>query len=446
MDSALRLHDSPAASPAPDASLLPADTAARVLDGLNAEVALLDARGQVLATNRAWREAAVRPGLGAGVATGHDYLAACDHTRGDARLDGLALAAGIRQVLAGERRHFRLEHACLTPVQVIYRFDITAAADGAGYAIVSRENITPHRRAEHLLTLEYAVLRAVAGAVGMSAGLQATIRVICETLGWDCGRYFRLDADGGVLHFEHCWGLATPAVEEFLNRSRGASFQLGAGLQGRVCRSGQPVWVIAGAAPPDMLAPENGRDGALVFPVTSAGQTLGVLAFSGRGIAEPDERLLQALHAIGSHIGAFVERQNAIDALRRSEMRYRRLTEISTDWAWQQDQEFRFTLCDGVLIPGCTEVLGQRLWDLPGVIPDGADWSSFRAQLGERWSFSDFEFTAFDKDGRPALLSISGEPAFDEAGTFTGYWGTGLNLTSELRERPGRTRLRKVAP
>ncbi|HUR40017.1 MAG TPA: GAF domain-containing protein [Verrucomicrobiae bacterium] len=442
MDSAVRLYNPPAACP-PDASLLPGDTAARALDGLNAEVALLDARGHVLAINRAWREAAARTGLGAGVGTGHDYLAACDHTRGDARLDGLALAAGIRQVLAGERKHFRFEHEVPGPMRANYRFDVTAA-DGTGCAIVAREDITAHKRADHFLTLEYAVVRAVASAASMAAGLQAAIRVVCETLGWDCGRYFRLDAVGAVLHFEHCWGLATPAVEEFLTRSRGAAFHLNAGLQGRVCRSGQPLWVIAGTSHPDMLAPETGRDGALLFPVTCAGNTVGVLAFSGRAIAEPDERLLQALHAIGSQVGAFVERQNAIDALRRSETRYRRLTEISTDWAWEQDSEFRFTACDGILIPGCAEVLGQRLWDLPGVVPDGADWSSFRAQLVERWSFTDFEFTAFDKEGKPALLSISGEPAFDEAGGFTGYWGTGLNLTAELRDRPGHVRQRKA--
>src|SRR5207244_13006630 len=49
--------------------------------------------------------------------------------------------------------------------------------------------------------------------------------------------------------------------------------------------------------------------GGFVFPVNSEGKTIGVLAFNSCEVREPEDRLLRAMHAIGSQIGQFLARQ-----------------------------------------------------------------------------------------------------------------------------------------
>jgi PAS domain-containing protein len=414
--------------PAPDAQ------APTGIDGVAAEIGVLDASGIVLSGNWAWRNAAPDC-LGAGLRPGANYLVACDTAAGTDRVDGLALAAGIRQVIAGERKIFRYEHACtLARGRCWFAFSVTPAAEGSrARAIVLRDDITERRHDERLLELEYAVARALAEAATAGAALQAVMKAMCESQGWDCGRYFRLDPTDGALRFEECWGLPTPAVEQFLARSRDVAFRPGAGLAGRVYRSGQPLWIIAGVRghrmAPAALAPETEDDGAFIFPVTGENRTLGVLAFSGRGIREPNDRMLQAVRAIGSQLGRCLRQQQSLEALRRSEARFRRLTVLSTDWYWEQDRDGRFTESVGDGAPAGDHVLGKRLWELPAVGAGSADWADHQAQIGERWSFCDFEFTATGQDGQPGYYSISGEPVFDASGAFTGYWGTGMDIT-----------------
>lgn len=410
------------------------------LDGLAVEVGALDAAGTVLSTNQAWRAAAgARTHLGAGVARGENYLAICDKAGGSDRLDGLALACGIRQVIAGERKLFRYEHTCdLAAGRSWFLFNVTSATgDLATRAVVSREDITERKRGELLLGLEYAVARDLANATDAGAGLRAVIRVVCETQHWDCGRYFRFDPAASVLSHQESWGVPTAAVEQFLEASRGMALHLGAGLKGRVYRSGQPLWVVPGSAEagasPLALAPETEGDGAFIFPVLFDHRTLGVLAFTGRAIREPDDRMLQAVRAIGSQLGAFLQRQQALDTLRRDETRFRRLTVLSTDWYWELDRNFRFTEYIGAGVLHAAEVLGKTPWEVPNLIHADADWVAHRAQLGERWSFCDFEFTARHRDGEVGYYSISGEPVFDPTGAFTGYWGTGLDITRRKR-------------
>ena len=426
------------------------------LDALAAHVGVLDAAGVVLLANRAWRAfAATHAGIGAGVFEGANYLAACDNAGGNERVDGIAIAAGIRQVIAGERGLFRYDHACDSPAgRCWFMLSITGVAgDTAARAVVTREDITDRKRGELLLGLEYTVVRSLAEADNATAALKAVIRAICETQGWDCGRYFRLDQAAGVLRYDESWGVRDAAIEQFLEKSRGMVFRPGAGLAGRVCQSGQPLWVLDGTrdagVSPAALAPETGGDGAFVFPVMAEDKTIGVLAFSSRTVREPDDRMLQAVRSIGSQLGRFLQRQQAADALRRSEARFRRLTELSSDWYWEQDSEFRFTQYVGGGVLGAGEVLGKTRWELPNIVLSDAEWAEHKSQLAAQWSFCDFEFAAVHPDGQLGYYCISGEPVYDESGTFTGYCGTGLDITkrkrAEIALRENEARLRALA-
>ncbi len=427
------LPDSEPATPAVPGS----DAFARAtLDALAAQVCVLDAAGTIISANRAWRAlAATFAGSATAIAQNDNYLAACANAAGDERVDAVAMAGGVRQVIAGEREVFRYErfYDGLLGARW-FMATVTRLRDaGAARATVSYEDITELKHAERLLRLECSVALCLARGDEPAKSVPAVIRAVCAAQGWDCGRHFRLDAAAGMLVAGESWGLPEPAVEDLLKKSSGAVSRAGAGLIGRSCSAGEPLWILGGpenaAAPSTALPHETGLGGAFVFPVTAQGQSIGALAFNGR-IQAPDARLLQTARSIGAQVGQFLQQQQARDDLRKSEERFRRLTELSVDWYWEQDPQFRFTHVTGAGL-GAGDMLGKSLWELPGIVSDDdlPRWVAHKAEIAAQWSFCDFECTVALPDGQLKHYSFSGEPVHDAAGVFKGFHGTARDIT-----------------
>src|SRR5579864_4352651 len=98
------------------------------------------------------------------------------------------------------------------------------------------------RRGDELLRLEHTVVLQLAGADSAGAGLKEVMRAICETEGWDLGRYFRADNKDLLLRFEQAWCRRDKDIEDFIERSRDMTFAQGEGLVGRAWQSGAPLW------------------------------------------------------------------------------------------------------------------------------------------------------------------------------------------------------------
>jgi PAS domain S-box-containing protein len=124
-------------------------------------------------------------------------------------------------------------------------------------------------------------------------------------------------------------------------------------------------------------------------------------------------------------------------AVRKSQRRFRRMVEMSSDWYWMQDEQFRFVEVSG-LEPELDSdvVVGKARWEIPGLgaLPEKA-WEQHRAKLERHESFSDFVFLRYNRAGELRHLSVSGEALFDEKGKFIGYHGVGKDITERARDQ-----------
>jgi diguanylate cyclase (GGDEF)-like protein/PAS domain S-box-containing protein len=135
------------------------------------------------------------------------------------------------------------------------------------------------------------------------------------------------------------------------------------------------------------------------------------------------------------------ERKRVEQALLESDRRFRRLTYLASDWYWEQDKNFRFTMVSGGILanggPAPEHFLGKTRWEL-GIGTGQPDWSEHREKVFAHEIFCDLEYSVQVKDST-RWFSISGEPLFDADGTFNGYQGTGKNITDRKRAELLRT-------
>jgi diguanylate cyclase (GGDEF)-like protein/PAS domain S-box-containing protein len=141
------------------------------------------------------------------------------------------------------------------------------------------------------------------------------------------------------------------------------------------------------------------------------------------------------------------ERDAAGRALRDSEARFRALTELSSDWYWEQDAELRFTKFEGRRGTGdrydpAVQVLGKRPWEIAGIDAGSLDWADHRARMARHERFRDFEYSYRDRSGARYFVSVSGEPVHDPEGRFLGYRGTSRDVTQQRRGEDALRRFR----
>jgi PAS domain S-box-containing protein len=117
--------------------------------------------------------------------------------------------------------------------------------------------------------------------------------------------------------------------------------------------------------------------------------------------------------------------------LRESEARYRSLTELASDWYWEQDENGAFTRVSGPVL----EMLGIRVDGLVDGAPGEpvAGWNEAERRLlhetiQARQPFLDFVFSRIDTDGSEQRYRVSGEPMFNQSCRFIGYRGIGVQL------------------
>ncbi len=117
--------------------------------------------------------------------------------------------------------------------------------------------------------------------------------------------------------------------------------------------------------------------------------------------------------------------------LSESEERFRRLTELSCDWYWEQNDTGAVTRLSGPV----QEMLGMGFSGFLGKT-SGTDYTGWieterealQAKLAARQPFLDFPFSRIDAKGVKRHFRVSGEPIFDSSCNYQGYRGVGVEF------------------
>ena len=117
--------------------------------------------------------------------------------------------------------------------------------------------------------------------------------------------------------------------------------------------------------------------------------------------------------------------------LRESEARYRSLTELASDWYWEQDEHGSFTKVSGPVLEILGLTAGESGQDGDPTLPgwNGTQRAELQSAIQAREPFLDFIFSRTTADGSEQVYQVSGEPMFGSGCRFLGYRGIGLEIT-----------------
>lgn len=117
-----------------------------IVDSLSAHVAVLDDKGVIVKTNRAWQEFASQNQMKGRVdSVGVNYFAICDAAAGIGDREGESVAIGIKKILSGELLEFVVQYPCYSPTKRQW-FNLRVLpylSKNEHWVLVVHEDVTP---------------------------------------------------------------------------------------------------------------------------------------------------------------------------------------------------------------------------------------------------------------------------------------------------------------
>jgi PAS domain S-box-containing protein len=198
--------------------------------------------------------------------------------------------------------------------------------DGSvAYIIGTGINITERKNTEQRQHTQYTITKILAEATTLNSATPKLIQALCQSLNWDMGELWTIDANANVLRFVQSWFPPSVEFELFETASHELTFAPNVGLPGQVWASHEPMWMMDLPHHTNFLranlAEQAGLDAAIGFPVLGRDGVLGVLTFFSRRTRQPDDDLLKMMMAIGRQIGQFIERKQVEEEVQRQSIR-----------------------------------------------------------------------------------------------------------------------------
>jgi PAS domain S-box-containing protein len=343
-----------------------------------------------------------------------------------------------RRLGVGGVTEYRIRSKDAAPRWVAVASVPTRDFDGGFFGVTGFiTDIDERRRRQEISTHEIRLLSQIAS----NQPLASVLDDLCMTLEAVSRRPLQASVmlvEGAVLK---C--VAAPSLPPRFREGRAAKRLEGSSTAcAEAVRSGRKVvisYTACAEAAPEVAALHRDYGFAAVwsYPVVQDKQTLGTLALLLERPSEPDAEDERAIEFALQVARLALAHDRKACALRESEQRFRDYVELSADWYWEQDADFRFThMSGGVVNKGNFRVadsLGRTRWELPIEGISEMQWAEHRALLGRHEVFHDFAYTIHAADGSLRWYSVSGKPVFAPDGEFLGYRGTGSDISERKR-------------
>ena len=206
------------------------------LNGLSANIALINAQGDIVLVNQAWREFAAGNDMAHGlVSEGVNYLHVCQGVCAENAQEAQSFATGMKDVLEGRLDSFVMEYGCHSPEHKRWFLGRVNPFRGTGprMVVVAHEDITERKLAEIALAESNRKLELMTNEDGLTK--ISNRRHFDAMLAYECNRHARsgaalslimLDIDFfknfndtyGHVQGDECLQIVAHTVAQCLNR------------------------------------------------------------------------------------------------------------------------------------------------------------------------------------------------------------------------------------
>jgi PAS domain S-box-containing protein len=195
------------------------------------------------------------------------------------------------------------------------------------------------------LAIDRAILSILADAEGLEVAAPRIVAAVGVEIGWHASSLLLVGEGAQMLYAAAIWQSPGVRGEEFQRQTAQIRFGQGVGLPGRAWDSGQPQWIPDITEDPNFprsaAASKAGLHTGCAVPLRGGGRVVGVLEAFHQKTLDPQPGVIEALAGVAPEIGAYIERQQSEQALRRSEELKAAILESAFDAVIGMDHEGR---------------------------------------------------------------------------------------------------------
>jgi PAS domain S-box-containing protein len=250
------------------------------------------------------------------------------------------------------------------PVDEIQVIAVMLANALARQSAAERAKLCSIRVFERYQAVQNVLTRVLTESASLADATPLLLQSFCESLGWELGVYWSIDAPMNRLGHHVVW------QESAIRLAKEQPSELQQTLAEYVRVHAEPRWIADTMRCSDWEQDSHPTAqtvrAAFCFPVMSGNVMRGVIGLFSGHVRQPDPVLINMLTTFGSQIGQFIDTKVAEHALRQREHKYRLVVDQVHEVIFETDVAGRWSFLNQAWTDitgfGVEESLGQYFW------------------------------------------------------------------------------------